>query len=102
MFLPEQGAVTVQITVDPPDAGRRQIAVYSRTGDEDDAWTRHASGVLAGDVPGRGACEWAGVWPPVDAVVVEVEGGGYERLGGGAGLRVRCGVPGVAGVVASW
>ncbi|MDA0646831.1 type I polyketide synthase [Nonomuraea ferruginea] len=80
LFLPEQGAVTVQITVDPPDAGRRQIAVYSRTGDEDDAWTRHASGVLAGDVPGRGACEWAGVWPPVDAVVVEVEGG-YERLG---------------------
>ncbi|GGP10331.1 type I polyketide synthase [Nonomuraea glycinis] len=80
LFLPEQGAVTVQVTVDPPDAGRRQIAVHSRAeDDEDDGWTRHASGVLGDSAAGGGVWEWAGVWPPVDAVVVELEGG-YERL----------------------
>ncbi|MGN9789442.1 type I polyketide synthase, partial [Nonomuraea sp. ZG12] len=74
LFLPDQGAVTVQVTVDPPDAGRRQIAVYSRAdGDEDDGgWIRHACGVLSGSGSGGGVWEWAGVWPPVDAVVVDL------------------------------
>ncbi|MDA0638937.1 type I polyketide synthase, partial [Nonomuraea sp. MCN248] len=30
LFLPDQGAVTLQITVDPPDEGRRAIAIHSR------------------------------------------------------------------------
>ena len=81
LVLPRQGGVTVQVIVDPPDAsGARPVRVHSRPdGDHEAGWTRHASGVLGDSAAGGGVWEWAGVWPPVDAVVVELEGG-YERL----------------------
>ncbi|GAA3155871.1 type I polyketide synthase [Nonomuraea roseoviolacea] len=81
LLLAESGAVTVQVTVERPDAdGRRAVAVYSRTASSDgDGWRRHASGVLADSAPEPGSASWAAVWPPAGAVPVEVEGG-YERL----------------------
>ncbi|MFD7533450.1 SDR family NAD(P)-dependent oxidoreductase [Streptomyces sp. NPDC059849] len=74
------GAVHLQVAVEPSDTtGRRAIAVHSRpeeAGDDDEAWTRHATGVLA-----HGATEnvdpapdGAGVWPPVGAVRVDSSG----------------------------
>ncbi|MFI0947206.1 SDR family NAD(P)-dependent oxidoreductase [Streptomyces sp. NPDC021086] len=42
--LPDEGSVSVQVVVEPPDAdGTRPVAVYSTT---DGTWTRHASGSL--------------------------------------------------------
>ncbi|MEV5205779.1 type I polyketide synthase, partial [Streptomyces sp. NPDC053720] len=74
------GAVHLQVAVEPSDTtGRRAIAVYSRpeeAGDDDEAWTRHATGVLA-----HGSTETVdpvpdgvGVWPPVGAVRVDSSG----------------------------
>ncbi|MEV4841595.1 type I polyketide synthase [Nonomuraea sp. NPDC049486] len=82
LVLPRHGPITVQVVVDPPDSsGARPVRVHSRPVDDPETgWTRHASGSLADGAVGAGVGEWAGVWPPVDAVVVEVEGG-YERLG---------------------
>ncbi len=82
LVLPEAGSVCIQVTVDAQDgAGRRPVAVYSRAGDAAPgaAWTRHASGWLAGAgaEPGPGLAEW----PPAGAVAVEVAGL-YERLAG--------------------
>ncbi|MEV4218609.1 type I polyketide synthase [Nonomuraea sp. NPDC049725] len=75
--IPDSGAVTLQVTVDPPgDEGRRAVAVHSRT---PDGWQRHASGTLTPDAPHVAAYPWAGTWPPEGAEPVEVEGG-YERL----------------------
>ncbi len=82
LVLPEAGSVCIQVTVDAQDgAGRRPVAVYSRAGDAAPgaAWTRHASGWLAGAgaEPGPGLAEW----PQAGAVAVEVAGL-YERLAG--------------------
>ena len=82
LVLPEAGSVCIQVTVDAQDgAGRRPVAVYSRAGDAAPgaAWTRHASGWLAGAgaEPGPGLAEW----PLPRAVAVEVAGL-YERLAG--------------------
>ncbi|WP_053175826.1 type I polyketide synthase, partial [Nonomuraea sp. SBT364] len=75
--LPESGAVTLQVTVDPPgDERRRAVAIHSRT---PDGWQRHASGTLTPGAPAAGPYAWAEAWPPADAEPVEVEGG-YERL----------------------
>ncbi|MEU8272525.1 type I polyketide synthase, partial [Sphaerisporangium sp. NPDC049002] len=81
LFLPKTGAVSIQITISRPDGGeRRDLAVFSRSGDADGAWVRHASAVVAVDAVGvAGACDWAGVWPPAGASVVALDGG-YERL----------------------
>ncbi|MEV7971431.1 type I polyketide synthase, partial [Sphaerisporangium sp. NPDC088356] len=83
LVLPRSGAVSIQITIGRPDAGdRRDLAVFSRTDDADGtAWVRHASAVLTVDAVGgtAGVCDWAGVWPPVGASVVALDGG-YERL----------------------
>ncbi|NUW38476.1 type I polyketide synthase, partial [Nonomuraea sp. SMC257] len=86
LLLPESGAVTVQVTVERPDAdGRRAVAVYSRassafaSSSDGDGWQRHAAGVLADSAPAPHSTSWAAAWPPAGAVPVEVEGG-YERL----------------------
>ncbi|MGW1355724.1 acyltransferase domain-containing protein, partial [Streptomyces sp. NPDC002409] len=76
LVLRDTGAVHLQVAVEPPDTtGGRAIAVYSRpeeAGDDDEAWTRHATGVLA-----HGSTKTpdpVGVWPPVGAVRVDVSG----------------------------
>ncbi|MFI6792197.1 SDR family NAD(P)-dependent oxidoreductase [Nonomuraea sp. NPDC050383] len=80
LYLPDTGAVTVQVTVERPGAdGRRAVGVFSRFPDSSEGWRRHASGVLADSAPAEDAASWAVAWPPADAVAVEVEGG-YERL----------------------
>ncbi|MFI9605537.1 type I polyketide synthase, partial [Streptomyces sp. NPDC052043] len=78
LFLPEQGAMDVQLTVGQPDeSGRRSLGVHSRPGDaEPDApWTTNATGALspvpAGPPPAGAAA--AGAWPPADAVGVPLD-----------------------------
>ncbi|WP_204069956.1 polyketide synthase dehydratase domain-containing protein, partial [Planobispora siamensis] len=79
LYLPETGAVTVQVTLDPPDAeGRRAVAVFSRHADAD-IWQRHASGAVAEEPAPAAGHGWAAAWPPPAAVPVEIADG-YERL----------------------
>ncbi len=83
--LPPEGAIAVQLTVDPPDeTGRRLMALHARADDgtADTPWVRHASGILGAAVPPvRFDLR---TWPPADAVEVPLDGL-YERLAG-AGL----------------
>ncbi|MFS7880252.1 type I polyketide synthase, partial [Streptomyces asiaticus] len=83
LVVPERGGVRVQVSVGAPDGvGRRVVGVFSQVEGEEEGegvWTRHASGVLSADVPV--VAEELSVWPPADAVAVDV-GGVYERLAG--------------------
>jgi polyketide synthase 12 len=90
VLLPERPGVQVQVAVDEPDeSGRRSVRIYSRPDVAADngrssngAWTRHASGLLAGaegSMPDhahleRQAAVLAGAaWPPEGAVAVDVD-----------------------------
>ncbi|MGI5500428.1 SDR family NAD(P)-dependent oxidoreductase [Lentzea sp. CA-135723] len=80
LVLPEHGTVQVQVLVGGPDhEDRRTVTVHSRLDDE--PWTRHATGVLAvaGDLPAGGL----DVWPPLDAMQVDVGGlyDGFDAIG---------------------
>ncbi|MEU8700905.1 SDR family NAD(P)-dependent oxidoreductase [Streptomyces sp. NPDC048680] len=76
--LPAQGSVRLQVRVDAVEAdGRRQVGVYSRPEDDEHAWTRHATGVLAPDT--GAAPEALTEWPPPGAEPVPI-GGLYEDL----------------------
>ncbi|MGW0551887.1 type I polyketide synthase, partial [Streptomyces altiplanensis] len=83
LVLPEQGGIQVQLWIgNPDDSGRRTVDVYSRPEESDEnAWTRHATGVLAVDeqTAGHGAGFDAAQWPPAGARPVSVEGV-YDRL----------------------
>ncbi len=84
LVLPERGAVTLQLVVDPPEEdGRRALNVYSRPEDADRElpWTRHATGVLA-DGAAEGSYDLGGAWPPPGAEPIEVEDL-YERFAAG-------------------
>ncbi|RBQ20874.1 type-I PKS [Spongiactinospora rosea] len=76
LVIPEDGVLELQMLAGPADgSGRRALDVYSRP-DGEDAWTHHATGVLA---PGDAAPPVAvGAWPPPDAVPVPI-GGHYRR-----------------------
>ncbi|WP_345054118.1 SDR family NAD(P)-dependent oxidoreductase [Streptomyces rameus] len=78
LVLPEDGAVSVQVSVGGPDeSGRRALSVYSQT--DGGPWTRHAVGALTS---GGGSAVWAdagAAWPPADAEAVDVDGL-YERF----------------------
>ncbi|WP_344641639.1 polyketide synthase dehydratase domain-containing protein, partial [Kitasatospora cystarginea] len=86
LVLPEHGGVQVQLWVGRPEtSGARQLTVYSRPEDADDAepWTRHADGLLSSS---RGAVRSGhttdfdpALWPPADARPVELSGF-YEAL----------------------
>ncbi|MGH8932557.1 MAG: SDR family NAD(P)-dependent oxidoreductase, partial [Egibacteraceae bacterium] len=92
LVLPEDGAVRLQVVIGGPDAsGRRELSLYSQienaSGEAvwsaaDTEWTRHASGVLAGDATVRSGratpCDLQ-VWPPTGAVAVDVDDL-YDRL----------------------
>ncbi|WP_052395952.1 type I polyketide synthase [Kutzneria sp. 744] len=69
LILPERGGVAVQVVVGGPEDGRRQVSVYSR-GDDDLAWTRHASGVLGTASASFDLTEW----PPRGAEAIDVTG----------------------------
>ncbi|MFF7654506.1 type I polyketide synthase, partial [Streptomyces sp. NPDC007983] len=110
LILPERGGVQLRLTVGAPDAeGRRTLEVYSRpepaadaadAADRGDAsgrpWSRNASGVLAAGTPGEPA-EGLSVWPPADAVALDVDDL-YERFAaGGFGYG-----PAFQGLTAAW
>ncbi|MFF9587413.1 SDR family NAD(P)-dependent oxidoreductase [Streptomyces achromogenes] len=82
LTLPAQGAVALQLVVAAPDdTGRRGVTVYARPAGTDDEqpWTRHATGTLTPAVPSGHDTAWAGVWPPADATPVDIDGA-YEQL----------------------
>ncbi|WP_208948750.1 type I polyketide synthase [Streptomyces subrutilus] len=86
LVVPEQGGVRVQVAVGGPgEAGARTVEVYSLREDAvgADAWTRHATGVLAqsAQAGGTGAGFDFAVWPPAGAQPVEI-GDFYSDLVG--------------------
>jgi acyl transferase domain-containing protein/thioesterase domain-containing protein/acyl carrier protein len=105
LILPERGGVQLRLTVGAPDAeGRRTLEVYSRPepgadqgGDaSEQPWSRNAGGVLAAGTPGEPA-EALSVWPPADAVALDVDDL-YERFAaGGFGYG-----PAFQGLTAAW
>ncbi|REH53970.1 malonyl CoA-acyl carrier protein transacylase [Kutzneria buriramensis] len=74
LVLPERGGVAVQVRV----GDDRQIGVFSRA-DEDETWTRHATGRL-----GSGARAGTVEWPPATAEAVDLTG--YYDVLADAGL----------------
>ncbi|WP_171172564.1 polyketide synthase dehydratase domain-containing protein, partial [Streptomyces sp. I05A-00742] len=89
LIIPADGAVELQVVVEAPDSdGRRNAAVYSRPQSGTGAgsvWARHAQATLVSVEAGPAASDddvvGLGVWPPVGAVPVVVEGA-YEVLSG--------------------
>ncbi|MFJ2115614.1 SDR family NAD(P)-dependent oxidoreductase, partial [Streptomyces sp. NPDC087850] len=83
LVLPEQGAVQVQVRVGgADDTGRRPVAVHTRLDSADEgSWTQHATGTLTAGGEQVADSFDGGVWPPVGAVAVGVEGC-YERFEG--------------------
>ncbi|MFI6513859.1 type I polyketide synthase, partial [Streptosporangium sp. NPDC050855] len=78
LVLPEHGGRRIQVVVGAADgAGLRTVAVHSRPEETDEAWVRHASGLLAPGSPEPRATMAA--WPPAGAEPVEIDGF-YERL----------------------
>ncbi|MFD8923430.1 SDR family NAD(P)-dependent oxidoreductase, partial [Streptomyces sp. NPDC059569] len=78
LVLPENGSVRVQAWAGAEDeSGRRELTLYSSTGDDDRSWTRHATGVLRQD--GRSAGTSLVEWPPAGAEAVDPDGA-YDRL----------------------
>ncbi|MCX4736638.1 type I polyketide synthase [Streptomyces sp. NBC_01363] len=75
LVLPPQGACDLRVSVGEPDeSARRPVNVYSRVQDAApaDAWTRHASGLLAvGASASRSGADLS-VWPPEGAAPVDV------------------------------
>ncbi|HEY8978874.1 MAG TPA: SDR family NAD(P)-dependent oxidoreductase [Streptomyces sp.] len=79
LVLLDRHSVLLRVTVSAEDAeGRRDITVDSRAND-DEAWTRHASGALshASSAPSPGDEEW----PPAGSVEIDTADV-YERLAG--------------------
>ncbi|HEV2779568.1 MAG TPA: beta-ketoacyl synthase N-terminal-like domain-containing protein, partial [Actinophytocola sp.] len=75
LVVPARGGVRVQVVVGAVDEdGRRSLTLFSRkeSADADEAWTRHATGVLASGapVPAMALREW----PPAGAMPVPVDG----------------------------
>ncbi|MEU8774109.1 type I polyketide synthase [Streptomyces sp. NPDC048606] len=88
LVLPRHGAVQIRVVVGGADdvRDRRSVKIYSRaeSADEtsaetggDTAWTRHATGFLAPDLPAPPATD--GAWPPADATPVDI-GDRYAAL----------------------
>ncbi|MFC0041223.1 type I polyketide synthase [Actinomadura rayongensis] len=70
LAVPEQGDVRLQVVVGPADGtDRRTVEIHSRT-DDRDAWTLHASGLLA-ETPATAAP--LAEWPPADARESDVD-----------------------------
>ncbi|WP_162908363.1 type I polyketide synthase, partial [Allorhizocola rhizosphaerae] len=77
LVLTGANPVQLQVVVGAADAGGlRELTIHSRA-DEDQPWTRHASGLLgaAASEPGPAM----GLWPPAGAQEIPVDGV-YERL----------------------
>ncbi|HEU0067758.1 MAG TPA: type I polyketide synthase, partial [Nitrospiraceae bacterium] len=79
LVLPEQAAVSIQVTVSAEEQDKRRISIHSRTETEGEAgeWTLHASGTLSPEAPP--APEPLTTWPPEGAEPIETADL-YERL----------------------
>ncbi|MGW0517513.1 SDR family NAD(P)-dependent oxidoreductase [Crossiella sp. NPDC003009] len=71
LVLPANGAVQVQVRVDPGSSGCRRVTVHSRP-ESGGSWSQHALGKLAED-SAETAMDFAAVWPPEQADPVDVE-----------------------------
>ncbi|WP_413116534.1 type I polyketide synthase [Streptomyces sp. CY1] len=93
LVLPEKGAAVIQMRVGAPDGGGlRALSVYARAegADSDEPWTRYATAVLGVGAPA--ADPGLAVWPPADAVPVEVAGGAVAAWRLGADLYAEVGL----------
>ncbi|GHH88399.1 hypothetical protein GCM10018793_67920 [Streptomyces sulfonofaciens] len=100
LVLAAEDAVQLQVVVDAPDgAGRRTLAVHSRPqgATADIAWTRHATGLLAGTAPAAPQPSGPTAWPPPGATPVDT-GDLYQRF---AGIGLGYG-PVFQGLRAAW
>ncbi|MFE7558763.1 SDR family NAD(P)-dependent oxidoreductase, partial [Kitasatospora sp. NPDC057500] len=73
--LPERGGIQLRATVAPPGAdGRCALTLHARAEDED-AWTTHATGLLAAPDEDRAPTEVDLVsWPPAGAAPLDLSG----------------------------
>ncbi|MFG1610664.1 SDR family NAD(P)-dependent oxidoreductase [Actinoplanes sp. NPDC049265] len=95
LVLPEPGAAELQVTVDPAStSGTRAVRIHSRRA-AGEAWTEHATGVLAPTTPVNGGR--AGPWPPPGAAPVDLTG--WYRTLAERGYDYG---PGFQGLVAAW
>ncbi|MGA5566895.1 acyltransferase domain-containing protein, partial [Streptomyces platensis] len=97
LILPERGGVQLRVALGQSAVdGRREVAVFARDEEAvDEAWTRHADGMLAAGTP-VGSVD-APVWPPAGAEAVSVEGLYGELAAAGFGHG-----PVFGGVRAMW
>jgi candicidin polyketide synthase FscE len=84
LVLPPEGAVAVQITVEPPAAGggeAKTLHVYARPDDAapDQPWTLHATGIVDDAAVTPSAAPELRTWPPAGARELDLDGF-YERL----------------------
>ncbi|MHB6905419.1 SDR family NAD(P)-dependent oxidoreductase [Streptomyces sp. DB-54] len=86
LVLTEESAAQVQVLIGAPDErGTRTISVHSRSADApDQPWIQHANGTLT--TTERIADFGAPVWPPRDAVAVDLEGF-YDGTGYGPAFQ---------------
>nr|AGK25214.1 polyketide synthase III [Streptomyces griseus] len=88
LVLPEHGGTVLRLTVGAPDSlGHRPLSLHSRPdtpadGDFDDAWTRHAEGVLAPDGAEATGADGPMPWPPPGAEPLDLDGL-YDRFAAG-------------------
>ncbi|MER7057077.1 type I polyketide synthase, partial [Streptomyces sp. NPDC000351] len=85
LVVPEQGGVRVQVAVGAPgENGTRAVEVHSQrdeVSEDGDAWTRHATGILAATAPARATGFDFAAWPPPGARRVEVDAADfYDEL----------------------
>ncbi|GAA1021005.1 hypothetical protein Aple_058390 [Acrocarpospora pleiomorpha] len=98
LALVEHETVVVQVSVDPPQEGRRSLSVHTRSVDATDEgqWVLRATGTLATGTEEAVPFD-AAVWPPAGATAIELEGL-YEEL---AKESFACG-PAFQGLRAAW
>jgi acyl transferase domain-containing protein/acyl carrier protein len=77
LALPAHGAVRIQVWVGPPDStGGRPLDIHARPdGADDEAWTKHATGMLGTSLDSPAAMT---EWPPPGADPVDLTGF-YDR-----------------------
>ncbi|WNV92062.1 type I polyketide synthase [Umezawaea sp. Da 62-37] len=92
LVLGDTTAVVVRVVLEAPDeTGLRGVAVYSRIefADDDEPWTRHATGTMAAD--GGAVSADLTTWPPPGAEAVDTSGlyDGLAAIGLGYGPTFR-------------
>ncbi|MFJ8747567.1 SDR family NAD(P)-dependent oxidoreductase [Embleya sp. NPDC127516] len=107
LVLPDTGSVQIQVAVgEADDSDRRTVTIHSRSeqseagGDDGQAWTVHASGVVTSwdiDEPEPAGEGVSSAWPPPEATAVDVDAL-YDTLGA-AGLGYG---PAFQGLHAVW